>query len=263
MRQTHFNSVYIRTTTTIGAVFIWCTHSRLMIESVSVCKCLPPRQFFLKWRVGGARCPFLADGPQRLQCLGHWRSFKVMLEIFHEGSRRSLSPIVSASHYVISLERKKLGGRNSAGPPFGLFGEIDWDSTRTVADGEGASAAFTAVVRNLLTREQQNIVGVIVPFKRCDSSAGRRFTSNGDVSPEAWQQHWKMPSVHPKIFKFISAPAPEGDELSRSWKNIPKLLNVSERIVTFWGQQQLSGVFQLWSPRFPASVKITVFLVYT
>lgn len=56
---------------------------------------------------------------------------------------------------------------------------------------------------NLLTREQQNILAVIVPFKWRDSSAGRRFTSNEDVSPQAWQQH-NTQSIQPKFQTHIS-----------------------------------------------------------
>lgn len=107
-------------------------------------------------------------------------------------------PIVSASRYIISLERKKMGDRN----PAGWFIWRDRSGFKeNCSRWGGGECCFH--IGNLLTREQQNIVGIIAPFKWCDSSVGRRFSSNEDVSPQAWQQH-KMQSIRPKFQIHIS-----------------------------------------------------------
>lgn len=103
--------------------------------------------------------------------------------ILNKASLRSLSPVVSASHCIISLEKKNLEGLSR--PPFGLFGEIDWDSMKMAADGEGGgvcaccfhSAKNIAVVLNTLTGEQQNTISLTSLFSWCDSPFGRRLPS--------------------------------------------------------------------------------------
>lgn len=110
--------------------------------------------------------------------------------IFNEALLQSLSPNRFCQSLHKFTAKSRPGTGNAAGLYLVSFGEINWDSMGIVADGEGGECRFhstenTAVILNILTREQQKNASIILQFWWHDNAAGRTFTSNEHITVEA------------------------------------------------------------------------------
>lgn len=195
MRQAHFSFGSIMITTTTIAVILVINSLEINDQVYYSVQISPIKAVLRIWYIGGTLCSFMAERPRRLPCLGQWRSFKVMIMISNKASLRSLFPIVSASHCIISLEKKKPGGTQQA-PIWFIWRDRLGFHENDSRWGGGAccfhSAKNIAFILNILTGEQQNTISLMLLFSWCDSVVcGRRLPSK-EVTAEEAQQHKRL-----------------------------------------------------------------------